>query len=197
VPLRFVKRWEFLRGRFIIRKGKNLQSLPRSYERVGVVFTKRHRKNKKDIGKKIECKARYEDDKMQIKEMIKSYAEKRKDILCVYLFGSIVSGKQNKFSDVDIAILFDDSVRQEEYSQSGLSLIDALSAVLDKNVDVVILNNANSFLKFRIIKTGIRVYERPNRGSRLFEARSVIEYFDFLPIREMLEKALINNIRRG
>ena len=133
---------------------------------------------------------------MEIKKAIKSYAKKQKDILCVYLFGSTASGKENKFSDVDIAVLFDDNVGQEEYGQRMLSMMDDLSMELDKNVDIVVLNRANSFLRFKIIKSGIRVYERPDRGSRLFEARSVVEYFDFLPIREMLEKALIANIRR-
>ena len=134
---------------------------------------------------------------MEIKKAIKNYMAKEKDILCVYLFGSAASGKENKFSDVDIAILFDDTVGRQSYSQRALSVMDALSAALDKNIDIVVLNVANSFLKFRVIKTGIRLYERPDRGSRSFEARSVIEYFDFFPIREMLEKALITNIKRG
>lgn len=133
---------------------------------------------------------------MEIRKAIKSYVAKEKDILCVYLFGSAASGKENKFSDVDIAILFDNSISRENYSQRALSVMDGLSSVLDRNVDIVILNTANSFLKFRVIKTGVRLYERQGRGSRLFEARSVIEYFDFLPIRERLEKTLIANIRR-
>ena len=134
---------------------------------------------------------------MEIKRTIKNYAAKERDILCVYLFGSTASGKNNKFSDVDIAVLFDDTVGPERYSRRALSIMDGLSAALDKNVDIVVLNRADSFLKFKIIKTGIRLYERPDRGSRSFEAKSVIEYFDFLPIRKMLEKALIANIRRG
>lgn len=134
---------------------------------------------------------------MEIKKTIKGYAAKQKDILCVYLFGSAASGRENKFSDVDIAVLFDDSLRREEYSQRALSVMDGLSALLDKNIDIVVLNTADSFIKFRIIKTGIRIYERRDRGSRSFEARSVIEYFDFFPTRKMLEKALVNNIRRG
>jgi hypothetical protein len=134
---------------------------------------------------------------MEIKKAIKNYMTKESDILCVYLFGSTASGKENKFSDVDIAVLFDDTVGQEKYSQRALSVMDGLSVVLDKNVDIIVLNTANSFLKFRIIKTGTRIYERPDRGSRYFEARSIIEYFDFFPIREMLEKALIANVKRG
>jgi len=145
----------------------------------------------------IGYKARYEDNKMQIKKAIKSYAEKQKNILCVYLFGSTASGKGNKFSDVDVAVLFDDTLGREKYSQCALSVMDSLSAALDKNVDVVVFNTANAFLKFRVIKTGIRLYERPDRGSRSFEARAIMEYFDFLPIRETLEKALTANIKRG
>ena len=179
------------------KERKNPESAPRPDERVEAVFRKRYRKDKKGIGKKIKDVTQYTGGKMEIKKAIKNYAETQKDILCIYLFGSTASGKENKFSDVDVAILFDDTVSREKYSERALSIMDGLSAVLDRNVDIVVLNTANSFLKFRAIKTGIRLYERPNRGSRFFEARSVIEYFDFFPIKEMLEKALVDNIRRG
>jgi uncharacterized protein len=134
---------------------------------------------------------------MGIKKAIVNYMVKEKGILCVYLFGSAASGKENRFSDIDIAVLFDDNVDRQSYCEHALSVMDGLSAALDKNVDIVVLNTANSFLKFRIIKSGVRLYERPDRGSRSFEARSVVEYFDFSPIREMLEKALVSNIKGG
>ncbi len=73
--------------------------------------------------------------------------------------------------------------------------MDELSSILDKDIDVVILNKATSFLKFQTIKNGIRVYEQPTRANRDFEARSIMEYFDFRPIRRKLEAALINNIK--
>ena len=133
---------------------------------------------------------------MSIEQQINKYAATHSNLLCVYLFGSVAAKKDNKFSDVDIAVLFKPSVDQKEYFSQRLALIDDLSRVLNKNVDVVILNQANSFLKFQVFKYGLKVYEQPGRGERCFEARAIIEYFDFLPIRSKLEKAMIENIRR-
>lgn len=74
--------------------------------------------------------------------------------------------------------------------------MDDLSRLLDKEIDVVILNNAPVFSRLQIIKNGRRVYEMPNRDERTFEARTIVEYFDYLPTQQKLERALINQIRR-
>jgi len=132
---------------------------------------------------------------MSIKEAVRSYFAEQKNVLCVYLFGSAATGKENKFSDIDIAVLFDELTPRKEYSRLILLMMDSLSAVLDRDVDIVVLNSANSFLKFQIIKNGARIYERPDRRKRDFEAIAIIEYFDFLPVREKLEAALISGIK--
>ena len=132
---------------------------------------------------------------MDIKETIRDYFAKQKDALCVYLFGSVATGKENRFSDVDIAVLFDDRASRDEYSRRVLFMMDELSILLDKNVDIVVLNEASSFLKFQIIKSGVRIYEHPDRHSRDFESAAVIEYFDYLPTRNRLEAAMISGIK--
>jgi len=53
---------------------------------------------------------------------------------------------------------------------------------------VVVLNSANSFLKFQVIKSWVRICEDKERKSRGFEARAIMEYFDFLHIRNRLER---------
>jgi len=132
---------------------------------------------------------------MDIKDIIKDYFGKQKDVLCVYLFGSAAIGRENKFSDVDIAVLFDSDVLPAQYTQKRLSIMDDLSSIFDRDVDVVVLNNTSSFLKFQVIKNGIRVYERQGRVEHNFETKTIMEYFDFLPIRKRLEATLINNIK--
>lgn len=134
---------------------------------------------------------------MDIKNITRNYFSAHKEVLCVYLFGSAAKGKENKFSDVDIAVLFDFAVDQEQYSQKKLSIMDNLSRSFDRNVDVVVLNEASSFLKFQIIKNGLRIYEHPKRTTRDFEARAIMEYFDYLPIRQKLEEALIAAIKEA
>ena len=132
---------------------------------------------------------------MNIERAIKNYFATQKEILCVYLFGSTATGKDNKFSDVDVAVLFDSALPPKQYTQKKLTFMDNLSRILNRDVDIVVLNEASSFLKFQVIKQRVRIYERPNRREHTFEARTIMEYFDFLPIRRKLESVLINNIK--
>lgn len=126
---------------------------------------------------------------------LKEFFSGKEGILCAYLFGSIAADKDNLYSDVDIAVLYGDSVAPSEYTDKQIDLSVELSRLLDRNVDIIILNNAGPYLKFQVIKGGIRVYEEPKRNNRAFEARSMLEYFDFLPVKNMLEASLIRNIR--
>ena len=134
---------------------------------------------------------------MKIEQSLKKYFSGQKDILCVYLFGSQAKGTDNKGSDVDIGVLFDQRLSAREYTEKRLSLMDSLSSLLDKDVDVIVLNQAAPFLKFQIIKQGRRIYERPDRNEHSFEARAIVEYLDFLPVRQRLEEALLNNINKA
>jgi len=134
---------------------------------------------------------------MEIKELVREYFSGQKDVVCAYLFGSTVTGKTHEASDVDIAVLFQPSLPQEEQSSRSLLIMDELSQILSKDIDVVVLNSANSFLKFQVIKNGLRICEDEERKSRGFEARTIMEYFNFLPIKNRLEEALINNIKEG
>lgn len=134
---------------------------------------------------------------MALKETITEYFTKQKDTVCVYLFGSTAAGKAHRSSDVDIAVLFGRDVPREEYSGRAILIADELSRQLDKNIDVAVLNSAGSFMKFQVIKNGIRIYEHKERRNREFEARTIAEYFDFLPIRRKMEGALIKHIKEG
>lgn len=118
---------------------------------------------------------------MEVKNIIHSYFIKQDDVLCVYLFGSVARGREYKHSDVDIAVLLDEGVNKEKYFERKMSFIDGISRCLDKNADIIILNEADDFLKFQVLKNGIRMYERKDRREHNFETKALLEYFDFLP----------------
>ena len=134
---------------------------------------------------------------MDIKQLIVDYFSNRKDILSVYLFGSRVKDNSDKSSDVDIAVFFKKDIRREDYTKKVMLLTDELSRILDKEIDIVVLNNVNSFLKFQIIRNGIRLIECEKINNRRFEAMSIVEYLDFLPIRRRMEESLVNYIKKG
>ena len=131
------------------------------------------------------------------KEALTEYFSKREEVLCAYLFGSQARGRGNSHSDVDIAILYDESIPPAEYTDRQITLSIEISQQLDKNTDIIILNRASPYLKFQVIREGARIYEKPTRVGRAFEARSIIEYFDFLPVKNLLESALIKRIKEA
>ncbi len=136
-------------------------------------------------------------DEPNYKQALAEYFSRKEEVLCVYLFGSQAVGKQNAYSDVDIAVLYDESIPASEYTDGQISLSIDLSRLLGKNIDIIILNKAAPYLKFQIIQNGVRVYEKPARTDRTFEAHSIIEYFDFLPIKNLLESAMIKRIKEA
>jgi hypothetical protein len=131
----------------------------------------------------------------EYKKNIRTYFRDKHEVLCVYIFGSAAAGKETPYSDIDVAILFDDSVSPLEYSDRQIALSIELGRLLNREIDVIILNRAAPYLKFQIIKEGAIVYESPARSGRPFEARAVLEYFDFLPVKNMLESAMMRKVK--
>lgn len=96
-------------------------------------------------------------------------------IKLAYIFGSYAKGTNNDNSDIDIAILLEDGY--SPLDKVGLlgELSDALRA---DNIDLVILNSANSVLKHQVIKYGKIVYNESEELRILFEVRVLKEYMD-------------------
>lgn len=128
---------------------------------------------------------------MTIKEIFKS----NESILVAYLFGSQVRGTANSYSDIDIAVLFDSKTKEGSYMDKQISVMNTLSKVLNKEVDVVVFNKAPLFLKYHILKEGLKVYEKPDRNEHSFEALAIVQYFDFLPIKQRIEEAMLAKIK--
>ncbi len=130
-------------------------------------------------------------------DLINNVLKNDNSILAAYLFGSQVKSKPNKYSDIDIAILFDDKTREEDYTDKQITMMINLSEILNKEIDVVILNRAALFLKYHILKDGVKIYERLDRNEHIFEALAIIQYFDFLPIKNRIENGMLSKINGG
>lgn len=137
------------------------------------------------------------DDKKDYKNILKDYFLNKPEVLCIYLFGSVAREKEHSYSDIDMAVLYDDSVPPSSYADRQITFSVEMSQLLDKNVDILILNRASPYLKFQIFREGIRIYENQKRKDRSFEAHSILEYFDFLPIKNLLEASLIKRIKEA
>jgi uncharacterized protein len=95
-----------------------------------------------------------------------------------YLFGSTVRGEANCLSDIDIAVLFDDTLSKEEAFNFQLKLIGELTTLLEtNNVDLVTLNDSPLLLTYNVIRNGIILKSDEPLRVR-FETKVMSRYLD-------------------
>jgi len=116
----------------------------------------------------------------KIAEKISEALKNVEDVVVVYVFGSIVEGKEHSFSDVDVAILFKESSVDRVMKVHGV-----LAELLGDRVDTLPLNFAPPFIRYLIVKNGVRVLSKDEEARVLFEAKSLSEGLDesFLLLR--------------
>ncbi len=117
--------------------------------------------------------------KDKINKLIKklaSFFRKEKNILTVYLFGSYGTEDQTELSDIDIAILFADTVSMLE----ELSIAAEIEFILKQGqIDLLNLNKASVILQHRVISTGKKIFERDPLTTADFIENTLKFYFDY------------------
>ncbi len=123
------------------------------------------------------------------------------DVKAIYLYGSMVSGRIRKDSDLDVAILLSHKLNHFR----RLELISKIESIftsclvesgLKQEVSVLDLRGKYvSFqLQYRVLTEGILVFERDPSQRLEFENAVKREYFDFLPFLKFLRKAKYGNL---
>lgn len=113
------------------------------------------------------------------------------DIIVAYVFGSTAEEKEHAFSDIDVAILLKEPSLDKTMRIHGL-----LTELLGERVDTLLLNFSPPFLKYHVIKNGLRVLSKDEDARVSFEARALSEGLDegFLieKVREAIARRLIS-----
>ncbi len=119
-------------------------------------------------------------------------------VVFAYLFGSHAAGRPHRFSDVDVAVLLDESVKQHDYLDRSLELAGNLadsSGVAD--VEVVVLNDAPLPLVGRVIQQRRVFYSRDEPGRVRFESLKLRQFFDFELTMGPLDRRFLEDIASG
>jgi len=115
----------------------------------------------------------------QQKQELSKIAKKYK-LKLIMLFGSFVNGTNRQRSDFDVAVLGKD----KNIIQKDIELINALTKILQKNVDLSIVYNANPLLLEQVSKNAVLLY-----GSKIdffnFKLRAFHRYNDYAPYFKM------------
>ncbi len=115
---------------------------------------------------------------------------KKFQLKLIVLFGSFANGKNKESSDLDIAVL---GSREISFDKQ-INLINELSLVFNKNVDLSILNKTNPLLLFEASKNSILLYGNKEEFLK-FKLCAFNAYNDYAPYFEMernLNKKIIS-----
>lgn len=114
-------------------------------------------------------------------EAVKVYAEN--GVLAAYLYGSAAHGGMHAQSDVDVAVVFDQSVPRDQRFRRRLHLIGEVLGLLGiDEADVVPLNDAPLLLVFHVLRDPILLYSADDYARGEFELGALGKYYDFAPI---------------
>jgi predicted nucleotidyltransferase len=141
---------------------------------------------------KVDKKIRFDE------QPLKDFFIQQADIDFVLIFGSTALRRDTPLSDIDIAICFK---REDDVLILGERQIDITCAMMRickiNRVDVVVLNCANPFLRYQVIKYGRLIYARDLRVFYKFKAASLGRYQDIRPMYELYDRVAEINLRRG
>lgn len=119
-------------------------------------------------------------------------------LIAVYLFGSLVKGKEKIKSDIDLAFVFDDTFYKTDpftALQEAEILAVEMGKEIQRVVDVVVLNGASLSFAYHTLKEGKCIYEGNTSVRILYEVALDNKYHDFMPfikeLREAKRRALI------
>ena len=119
-----------------------------------------------------------QSDLEQLEQKLREFFSEVEGVTLAYLFGSTTRRGANRLSDIDIAVLFDDTLLQKEAFDLQLELIGELTGLLKTNsVDLVIINDSPLLLTYNIIREGIILKsDEPVRVK--FETKIMSRYLD-------------------
>lgn len=122
----------------------------------------------------------------EIEEKIKEILNKN-NVEIGYLFGSYASGKNNKLSDIDIAILFSNLVNEKEMDDAEDTIKYQIIKDLNvKKADLINLRkNNNKALRHEILFKGKPLIVKNYLTKRYLELKAVRDFEDTRKLREV------------
>ena len=114
------------------------------------------------------------------------------DILAAYVFGSQATNQARPASDVDIALLLEPG-KESEFDYLGFKV--ALERSMNKDVDLVILNNASEPIKHQVRRDGKLALDRKPVQRKHWEIMSRKYYQDFLHLHSIYMQGFNRSLR--
>ena len=119
-------------------------------------------------------------------ELVLNKLRKLDKVEAIILFGSQVTGRARKDSDIDIAVVLKDNYTGDEYFEvRGFS---------DEFIDVNVFNRLPLMIQFRVIRDGKILYFKDKKVVHKIKTTVLRKYLDFQPYINRFYKRIINNV---
>jgi predicted nucleotidyltransferase len=132
---------------------------------------------------------------------LRRVVQHRPEIVAAYLYGSYATGRPNRHSDVDIAIILRERgghLATEPGPTYEVDLANQLGAAIGHDrVEVVILNDAPPLLAREAVRRGKRIFARDVHAARRFELRTRHRYIDTAHLRAIQDHYLRVIVAKG
>jgi predicted nucleotidyltransferase len=115
-----------------------------------------------------------------------------------YLFGSQAIQRTHPSSDVDVAVLLDESLTPEERFAERLRLLGDLARIFGTdNMDLELLNEASPLLAYEALRHGVLLYCADAQTRIECQVRTLRAYEDTIPLRRILSEAMVARLTAG
>lgn len=126
------------------------------------------------------------------KKLFEEYSD---HIVCVYLFGSMNSKQITPLSDIDIAVLFYDSLDKNVMEKLENEIHILLSKYFKTDeIDLINLNTAPLFGQYGVIKEKSIIYYSDFEKMIDFENKVIMYYLDIKPYRDEFNSVFIDSL---
>ena len=115
-------------------------------------------------------------------------------VVVAYLFGSVAMGRADHMSDVDIAVLLDETLDRRSAFELELRLADRLADHSRLEAQFVSLHSAPPLLAYEVVCHGILLHARSEQERVAFQVRACKTYFDFKPWLDFHSRVLLDDI---
>lgn len=135
-------------------------------------------------------------DREKLIKGIQEYLDDKNEVIAAYLYGSTASEIEGRESDLDIALLTHPFRDKVESYKARIRYLQEIQRIVDRNVDISLLQEAGELLAYQILKKGKVIFERDRRSHISFAASKLLRCLDFQQIERRMQKGMITGMRR-
>jgi len=116
---------------------------------------------------------------------------------CIYalIFGSWARGEARPYSDLDVAVMLEGN--KDALFETIVEMTRELEHAVQLRVNVVVLNTADSVLKYEVFSHGVLVYCRDYTRFLDDKINAIDEYLDFQPHFERFFERTVKEIQHA